>query len=192
MAIQQAAGLPCFLAYYTAMEINQMTQHPLRTVFVAVDGQRSEARVGPVRYRFVTLNERRFFGYEQRKVDKWTVPVADLERTFIDCVDRPDLCGGLEEIFHGYQRRHTDLSNEKLLGYLRRFGEPSAVKRVGLLLEAVGHPEPTLLWELERLAQRQRRYVPLVKNRTGNGARVKRWGVEVPEGFSRLVEAPPS
>jgi len=191
-ATQLAGQLPHFLAYYTAMGINQMTQHPLRTVFVAVQGQRRDVEVGPARFRFITLAERKFFGHEPRKVDQWRVPVADLERTLIDCVDRPDLCGGLEEIFRAYQRRHEDIREEQVLKYLDRFGEPSAVKRVGFLLEAVGHGKPTLMWELARRATQHRRYVPLVKGLAVPGQRDKRWGLIIPEQLRQLVRAAPS
>ncbi len=188
-AAELVRGDPYFLAYYTAMEIHQMTQHPLRTVVVATTGRRRGTQVGPVRFRFVTLAEKRLFGFEHRRIEGgWNVAVADLERTFIDCVDRPDLCGGLEEVFHGFDRRHGDLNRDRLIRYLLQFGEPAAVKRVGFLLEAVGHADPPLLWELERLARRQDRYLPLTKNRPHQGGQKnRRWGLVVGEDLLALV-----
>src|SRR6266540_475168 len=169
-ATQLAGQLPHFLAYYTAMGINQMTQHLLPNVLVAALVCAEDLLEAPTQIG----------------------TVADLERTLIDCVDRPDLCGGLEEIFRAYQRRHEDIREEQVLKYLDRFGEPSAVKRVGFLLEAVGHGKPTLMWELARRATQHRRYVPLVKGLAVPGQRDKRWGLIIPEQLRQLVRAAPS
>lgn len=167
---------PYFLAYYTAMELQQMLQHPIRTVFVAVGRHHRGFTFGPARIRFVKVAESKLFGEEERRVDGHVVEVARLERTFIDCVDRPDLCGGLEEVVRAFARRHGDLDADLLLRFVRRFNKPVATKRLGYLLELVGHGDRELIWELENAAGRLHRYVPLDKTRPIEGAtRDRRW-----------------
>jgi predicted transcriptional regulator of viral defense system len=168
---------PYYLGYYTAMEIHRMIQHPLRTVFVVSTRGRRAVEAGGVRFRFVTLGDHRFFGFEDVTVEPGRqVNVADLERTFIDCVDRLDLCGGLEEVFRGFGRRHDDLNPDRLIRYLARLKEPTLTKRLGFLLEAAGHGDARLMWELEDIAGRMKRYVPLDKTRSeSEGIRNKRW-----------------
>lgn len=191
---QAAAGLvkpdQYFLAYYTAMEFHQMIQHPLRTVFVAVTKQRPRVRVGKVEFRFITLIQRKFFGFQQAQIRQGNpVNIADLERTFIDGVDRPELCGGLEEVFRGYKRRQRDLDRERLLRYVVELGHPTVTKRLGFLLEAAGHPDPRLLWELERIAGRIRHYVPLDPRRTvARAERNRRWEILVNTDIDQLLE----
>lgn len=167
---------PYFLAYYTAMELHQMLQHPIRTVFVAVVRHHRAFAFGPARVRFVKVADGKLFGEEDRRADGHVVKVAQLERTFIDCVDRPDLCGGMEEVVRGFARRHRDIDADRLLRLVRRFDKPVATKRLGYLLELVGHSDRELIWDLENAAGRIRRYVPLDKTRPTDGAtRDRRW-----------------
>lgn len=182
---------PYFLAYYTAMDLHRMIHHPLRTVFVAVTKQRPEKRIGPVRFRFVTLNPRKFFGHEERQIEGGPpVKVADLERAFVDCVDRPELCGGIEEVFRGFARRHDDLNHERLIRYVLELGKPTLTKRLGFLLETIGHGEAGLLWELERVGGRTKHFFPLDKTRpVGSATRNRRWELIINTDIDRLFQA---
>lgn len=171
-----------FIAYYSAMEIHAMLQHPLRTVFVATPVQKKQVVLDPMRVRFVTLRPSRFFGFEEKEVEPGrSVFVATLERTFVDCATRPALCGGLEEILAGYRRRLDDLDPTKLLSVLSRLAEPTITKRVGFFLEHAGLDQPTLLNDVERVAGRLGRYVPLVPGavKTAGAWRDKRWELEI-------------
>lgn len=181
---------PYFIAYYTAMDLHQMTQHPIRTVFVAVTRQQKDLTVGPVRFRFVTLTDARFFGAETRKLEGNPVDVADLERTSLDCVDRMGLCGGLEEVVRGFDRRHRDLDREKLLRYALQFDSPVIAKRLGLLLELVGHGDVRLIRELERLTPRLGHYAPLDPGGEGEAKeRNRRWELDVNADVEKLLQA---
>lgn len=182
---------PYFLAFYTAMDIHRMIQHPLRDVFVAVQRQRREILVGQIKFRFVALKQERFFGFEDQPLEGKVVKAADLERTFLDCVDRFDLCGGLEEVVRGFARRHDDLDPDRLLRYIHRFKQPTTAKRLGFLLETVGHGDTELLLDLEKAAGRLKHYVPLDPTAPTEGGRNKRWELLVntePERLLRTVK----
>lgn len=180
-----------YLAYYTAMEIHRMVQHPLTTVFVATSVQRPRITVGPMTFRFVKVASGRFFGIEQRQLERGrAVEVTDLERTFLDGADRLDLCGGVEEVVRGFTRRHDDLNADRLLRYVLEFGRPVTTKRLGFLLEIAGHGEPKLMWELERLARRLGNYAPLVPGAPSEGARrSRRWELTLNADPERLLAA---
>ena len=183
---------PYFLAYYTAMEVHRMVQHPLTTLFVATTAQRRPIVVGPVNYRFVTLTEAKFaFGHEPVQVQRGkAVEIADLERTFLDAVDRPRLCGGIEEVARGIARRHEDLERERLLRYVVELDVTVVTKRLGFLLEIVGHSDTRLMRELEKRAARLAGYKPLVP---GLDHRVfernKRWELDINVDPDRLIRA---
>lgn len=177
-----------YLAYYTAMELHRMTQQPLRTVFVVTMRQKPEIVAANVRFRFVKLKRERFFGFEEAEVEQGHhVRVADLERAFLDCVDRPELCGGLEEVARAFARRHGDIDEDRLLRYLMRLDQPFVAKRLGFLLELVGHGGMELMREMETLAARVKKYIPLDKRGPQNGTRDRRWKLIVNADVDRLV-----
>lgn len=183
---------PYYLAYYSAMEMHKMLSHPLVTVFVATTVQKTAIVVSPVRFRFIKLAEHRFFGEELMETQPGvSVKVATLERTFIDCADRPSLCGGLEEIVAGFRRQHVNLDPDKLLRLLHRLRDASAAKRLGFLLETVGHDDRMLLDEIREIGGRLGRYIPLVPGtaKTQGSWRDKRWELDVyvsPKKLSRM------
>lgn len=189
-AANLARGGPYFIAYYTAMDLHQMTQHPIRTVFAAVTQRQRDLTVGPVRFRFVTLTEARFFGAETRKIEGDQVEVADLERTFVDCIDRMELCGGLEEVVRGFDRRHRDLDRQRLLRYTLQFDSPVVAKRLGLLLELVGHGDVRLFRELERTTPRLGHYARLDPRGEHQAMeRNRRWELDVNTDVDKLLHA---
>ena len=165
-----------YLAYYTAMELHEMIQHPLRTVFVATEKAHRTLTLGKVAVRFIKLAMPKIFGDEEvRTAQGHIVKVAQLERTFIDGVDRPDLCGGIDEIFRGFVRRRHDLDADRLLRFVARLDKPVTTKRLGFLLEIAG-ADPELVMELERATPRLKRFTLLDKTApTTGGERNRRW-----------------
>jgi predicted transcriptional regulator of viral defense system len=124
------------------------------------------------------------------KLEGNPVEVADLERTFLDCVDRMELCGGLEEVVRGFDRRHRDLDRERLLRYTLQLDGPVAAKRLGLLLELVGHGDARLLRELERTTPRLGYYAPLDPGAERQATeRNRRWELDVNAGVDKLLQA---
>ncbi|MEP7224289.1 MAG: hypothetical protein ABI783_04940 [Actinomycetota bacterium] len=186
-----AAPEPYFLAYYTAMDLHRMIQHPLRTVFVATTAEKANVDKKEVDFRFVRIPPQRFdFGHGPIQVPPGKqVEVADLERTFLDAVDRPDLCGGIEEVVRGFARRNADLERERLLRYAIEFDAPVVLKRLGFLLEIVGHSDPRVFRELERLAPRLKWYAPLVPGDTPVFERNRRWELDINVDPERLMDA---
>ncbi len=188
-AANAVRGEPYFFAYYTAMDFHRMVQHPLRTLFVAVRRPHRKITLDTGQVRFVTLAAGKFFGHEDRRTAQGhVVKVAQLERTFLDCADRTQLCGGIEEVFRGFARRVDDLNGETLLRFVRDLDKPVATKRLGLLLELAGG-DPELLLEVEGAAGRLKRYVPLDVGAPADGDRNRRWELIVNTDVGRLFAA---
>ena len=66
-------------------------------------------------------------GYDQ------TIRITDLERTIIDCIDRIDLCGGIEELLHCLSSIHY-VTTENLLHYLNSYHKIVLYKKTGYIL----------------------------------------------------------
>lgn len=46
-----------------------------------------------IRFQFVTVTPRKFFGYRRETLDGKEFRITDREKTLLDCLDRPDLAG---------------------------------------------------------------------------------------------------
>jgi len=146
IAREVLAPLPYYISHYSAMELHQMTTQPVNTVYVTVPRQRASRVIAGVEYRFVYTNRRFFWGWETTwATDQEQVRVSDLEKTLLDCVVRPELCGGLAELARGLwlrkacpeRSRRDDLDEDRLVAYVRRLDHKAGAKRIGFLLETL-------------------------------------------------------
>ena len=62
------------------------------------------------------------------------IRVTDLERTFVDCIDRIGRTGGAEELFHCFEGLYV-LDIEKIKAYLELYNKAHLYQKVGYVLE---------------------------------------------------------
>ena len=89
-------GTDYYVAYYSAANVHGLTeQMPFKTT-VAVQKQMRPIRVGNIFASFVNLKKSRFFGDEETRYLDTILTISDIEKTLVDCVDRPALrrCSG--------------------------------------------------------------------------------------------------
>lgn len=126
---------PYFFAYATAANLHGLLTQLSPVYTLATPGRGRRLPVGPLEFQLVHVRPKRFFGSEHRRVRGTEVFVSDRERTVLDCLDRPDLCGGLPSAAEVIYRAKPDLNYERLRRYLRRMGNPRLANRAGYLLE---------------------------------------------------------
>ena len=64
------------------------------------------------------------------------IRVTDLERTFVDCIDRVGRAGGAEELFHCFEGIY-ELDMEKIKAYLALYNKAHLYQKVGYVLEGL-------------------------------------------------------
>lgn len=118
------------------------------------------------------------------------VYVTDLERTLLDGLRSPDLCGGVANVFAAWRRAAPRLRVDRLLQYVQSVDGPLLRQRVGYLLEAVGVRHATI----ESWRQRLQRggSLRLLANRPYSPAFSERWNLSLnaPPELLALLEAP--
>ena len=62
---------------------------------------------------------------------------SGLEKTFIDCLFKPDYAGGIVEIARAIYTSKNKIEFNKLLEYAERFKSQAVIKRLGFLLETL-------------------------------------------------------
>lgn len=131
----EAAG-----AYWTAMRHwNWTTQLPRIVTFMTPRRRHNNRPVVlGVQYRFVLVGAERVLGINRSREGSMEVRVTDRERTVVDMMDRPDLCGGIAEVVEDLSSAWPECDPERFLEYVQRFGSGTVPKRLGFLVEHLG------------------------------------------------------
>lgn len=122
---------PSYIAYWSALHHHDMTEQVPRTVFLATTKRKKPLSLQGQKIRYVTIQERFFFGYERYE----KVIVSDREKTLIDCLRNPRYAGGISHIFESIP---LDLDTERLIRYCEMIDSSAVASRLGYMLERKG------------------------------------------------------
>jgi predicted transcriptional regulator of viral defense system len=128
---------PMYISYWTALNYHGLTEQVPTTVFAATTSRVPNREIHDVDYRFVTVTDRKFFGYEPVSINSHTVNIASPEKTVVDCSDHPEHCGGILELAKALGNA-KDLDLELLVDHLLELGNGAAVKRIVYLADVLG------------------------------------------------------
>jgi len=117
-----------YITYWSALNQHGLTEQVPLTVFAATTDRVPEREIHNVTYRFVTLTDAKFFGYEPVAIGTQQVNIATVEKTLADCADHPEHCGGVVELASAISSA-ADVDYESLVEYLLRMGNGAAIKR---------------------------------------------------------------
>lgn len=179
-----AAGLAsdAVLSYHTALELHGLAQSAFQRLFVGTASRVRELRfegmdLVPVRPR-AGYSADAFVGTVVMERPDGEVRATTVERTVLDVLDRPELAGGVEEVWRSLDAVPA-LDYEVLRSLLQRVVRPVLAARLGFLLEVMRKrclvPEK-LLNELERSRPRG----PVYLDRRRRGRLQPRWNLVVP------------
>ena len=129
---------PSAIAYWSALNYHGLTEQIPATVFVQTTSRKKkqELEIFGVRYRIVRIKEGKFFGIEGAWLEEFQVNVTDREKTIVDCLDKPGLCGGIIEVAKAL--KHGEFDFEKLSEYAIKIGNSGVVRRLGYLCDVLG------------------------------------------------------
>ncbi|MHA1644344.1 MAG: type IV toxin-antitoxin system AbiEi family antitoxin domain-containing protein, partial [Candidatus Freyarchaeota archaeon] len=105
---------PSAISYWSALNHHGLTEQIPTTVFVQTTSRkkRQKLEIFGVRYKIIMIKERKFFGIENTWIDEFQVNVTDREKTIIDCLDKPEHCGGVIEVAKAL--KHGEFDFKKL------------------------------------------------------------------------------
>jgi len=121
------------------------------------------------------------FGVVSHKRSGSELRVTNLERTFVDVMDRPDLTGSWEEIWRSLQSvEFFDI--EQVIEYVLLLENATTAAKVGFFLEQLSEDlmiDDVHLKQLQRLRPRQPHYIERGKRKGGRW--MKKWNLMVPD-----------
>jgi predicted transcriptional regulator of viral defense system len=153
---------PYYFGYASAAELWGLLLQAGRVYYIVTPTRTTLRITSPAQFRFVRVRADRFFGVRpiDRRAEK--IQVSDLERTLIDCVDRPELSGGLAGAVQVISRALPRIDWGRLTRHLVRMKNRSLALRVGFLIELVGAGHgPPASWSTRWRARRREPWIPL-------------------------------
>ncbi len=127
-----------YIGYYSALEIYELITQPSLVEQVVVNQTltKSEMKIRDIKFKFIYHNAKHFFGFKDVWIDDSNqVKVSDLEKTFIDCIFKPEYAGGIIEVMKAIYKAKERIDWNKLKKYLSRFNSKAVNKRLGFILE---------------------------------------------------------
>lgn len=172
-----ANDVPYYIGYYSALQIhNLITQPSLKEQLVVSKQIRpSEMSIRNVPFQFIYHNKKHFFGFRKIWIDSFhKVLCSDLEKTFIDCLFKPDYAGGIVEVAKAFYSSKDRIKFDTLLDYAIRFDSQAVVKRLGFLMETL-NVNHAIIDELQKIKSTS--YVVLDTELPKVGKRVSKWSI---------------
>jgi predicted transcriptional regulator of viral defense system len=170
---------PYYVAYQSALYIHGIAHQLPFTTSVAVTKQKRPLKIGNSMIKFVTVKKPSMFGFRQQRYLDSYVNVSDLEKTILDCVDRHDLCGGIDDVTRSISEALAKINGKKLLFYLKKLRNQVLPQRLGFVLEkliSVGFKvDPDLIANMERLKGRHMHRLDF--NLPKRGKKSNRWNI---------------
>lgn len=166
-----------YIGYYSALEIHSLITQPAFREQIVVNKQLkpSTVKIRNHKFQFIYHKPNHFFGAKEVWINNFEkVICSDLEKTFVDCLYKPDYGGGITEIVKALYKSKTRIDFEKLLDYTIKFKAQSVIKRLGFLLELLEIENPIL----NRLVQlRSKTFILLEPSYEKKGNMNNRWYV---------------
>jgi predicted transcriptional regulator of viral defense system len=129
---------PYYISHWSALNYHGLTEQTPPAVYVASTKPRNTRRILDTEFVFVTIAERKMFGFTEIKIEDSTVNVSTPEKTIVDCLDHPEHCGGIEIVAKAIYFENRSLDFDKIVAMAEKMGNGAVQKRLGYVLEALG------------------------------------------------------
>lgn len=131
-----------YLSWHSALWHHGLVDQQPSRLYAAVRTRKRNARVGRYQLRFVTVNERKFFGWEDEPSFQPPVQIATVEKAILDSFDLPRLAISVPVIANALRGtwRLDRLDPERLVDWALDFASPTLNRRLGFFMELYDIP----------------------------------------------------
>ncbi len=149
LALASRIAQPYYIGFGTAATHYGLTTQHRDVIWLVTPMHLRDRWIGEARVRIVNPVKRKFFGFGPIDVLGYKTVISDIEKTVIDCIDRPELAGGVGEAAYILATASRRLDWGKAIDYLERIGSSPLIRRFGWLVDYVSADIPCS--ERERL-----------------------------------------
>lgn len=124
---------PYAISYWSALNHHGLTEQIPVTVFLQTTSRKKNMRptIFGVDYRIVRLSSMKFFGFDREWIDNTPIYITNPEKTLVDCLDKPQFCGGVIEIIKAFPNENLNI--DLLLRYAEQMHNSGILRRLGYI-----------------------------------------------------------
>jgi len=126
-----------YIGFWSAMNYWGMSEQIPITVFIATRKRKRNFQYGNQEFRFITLSDRKFFGFVQEKIENFEFNISSREKTIVDCLAHPEYCGGISEVAKAIWNVKDEVEWDELLKMADKIGISAVERRLGYLLDTL-------------------------------------------------------
>lgn len=170
-----------YIAFSTAAAHWGLTTQIRNVVWIVTRTHARARRINDSDIRFARLPTKALFGFQPVPVFGYPVPMSDLEKTALDCIEYPERAGGLPEASAILAKAARRWDWEKAAAYFERRGNTALIQKFAYLCDA-GHmsmPEAIRVRLHNRMKPSSRTYLVPRGNSEPYQNYDREWGVVV-------------
>jgi predicted transcriptional regulator of viral defense system len=181
LALASATIHPSYVGWWSAAAFHGFTTQKPLSLSVAVLRQAPARLIEGTDVRFVKVAQRKFFGFQDYAVYGRHASLSTPVKTLVDCIDRPDLCGGASELTRIVHSAMGDIDPDGLVEAALKMASISLLQRLGFLTDLVGKqlPESARHRLREAIPRSARSAFGRRKRKDGDIGYVSEWGLLV-------------
>ena len=126
---------PHYISYWSSLNYYGLTEQIPTTVFLQTTTRKKkqEIKIFGVKYQIIRIKKEKIFGIRKEWIEETQINITDKEKTIIDCLDKPQYCGGIIEVAKALKNNKFD--RKKLEDYAQRIANSGVIRRLGYLCE---------------------------------------------------------
>jgi predicted transcriptional regulator of viral defense system len=155
LALASQIADPYYIGFGTAAAHYGLTTQHRRLICLVTPKHIRHHLIQGTEIRIINLGSRRFFGFGTVDALGFPVMMSDREKTVLDCIERPELAGGIGETAQIFATAARRFEWQTASNYLDRIGSASLVRRFGFLADHIKAQLPDKLYaRLQKAAGR--------------------------------------
>lgn len=173
------------IAYHTALAFHGAAYSLLNTAYLINDKPMAPFEFQGVNYKPILAPKALLPNAalsETKDHDRFglTIRVTSIERTFVDCLDKPQFSGGYEEIWQAANMIDF-LDVERTIAYANQLGNATTIAKLGFFLEM--HQEQFQIDDqvLVKLEKNKPKGIHYISRSSSNNHYERRWNLMVPK-----------
>lgn len=178
---------PYVVSHHSAMWLHGMTTQRLTDAYFTLSTRIRDKTLKGINYNFMMTQKSHSWGVTTHITpEKEKFRVTDIERTILDGLERPELCGGMKNVIYGIWAVQSNINWDRLMKYSAQYQTMAAIKRLGCILELLGLA-PQCLPILTKITAPSECYVSLDPPAPKVGRCLIRWHMRVNMNIEELL-----